>query len=352
MGRVKLQIKRIENTTNRQVTFSKRRNGLIKKAYELSVLCGIDIALIMFSPSERVNHFSGERRIEDVFTRFVNLSEQEKDNARYPSQPDAHRIPLIHNKEYLLRTLQQLKNENDLALQLANPAAAAADSDTEELYQQITVLRRQLQETEEHLRTFEPNLFAKNMSREELESIENNLVETLKRVMLRKEQLLCNHFSPYDPSTVQQGMSSSFDNEVSWIPENDVNHAQFFDSSAPLMQVRDLSSSLYETLVQATAGGPNCIQGESHGEGNIPTWPHPHDYASHNDPGPMMSQNTLYSQFVAEEQQCMGVQEVMPQCETMDHHQLPMTGSGHIGAENNNIETSDYDTKIPRLNGH
>jgi hypothetical protein len=62
MGRVKLQIKRIENNVNRQVTFSKRRNGLIKKAYELSVLCDIDIALILFSPSDKLNHFSGRRR--------------------------------------------------------------------------------------------------------------------------------------------------------------------------------------------------------------------------------------------------------------------------------------------------
>lgn len=62
MGRVKLEIKRIENPVNRQVTFSKRRNGLIKKAYELSILCDIDIAVIMFSPSGRVNHFSGRRR--------------------------------------------------------------------------------------------------------------------------------------------------------------------------------------------------------------------------------------------------------------------------------------------------
>jgi hypothetical protein len=59
MGRVKLQIRRIENTTNRQVTFSKRRNGLVKKAYELSVLCDIDVALLMFSPSGRLSHFSG-----------------------------------------------------------------------------------------------------------------------------------------------------------------------------------------------------------------------------------------------------------------------------------------------------
>ena len=62
MGRVKLQIKKIENTTNRQVTFSKRRNGLIKKAYELSVLCDVDVALIMFSPSGRVSLFSGNKR--------------------------------------------------------------------------------------------------------------------------------------------------------------------------------------------------------------------------------------------------------------------------------------------------
>jgi hypothetical protein len=71
MGRVKLEIKRIENNTNRQVTFSKRRNGLIKKAYELSILCDIDIALIMFSPSGRLSHFSGRRR---CYTTFLKLS--------------------------------------------------------------------------------------------------------------------------------------------------------------------------------------------------------------------------------------------------------------------------------------
>ncbi|RHN56053.1 putative transcription factor MADS-type1 family [Medicago truncatula] len=72
MGRVKLEIKRIENTTNRQVTFSKRRNGLIKKAYELSILCDIDIALIMFSPSKRLSHFSGKRRyILIAFSSYI-----------------------------------------------------------------------------------------------------------------------------------------------------------------------------------------------------------------------------------------------------------------------------------------
>ncbi|GAA0145768.1 hypothetical protein LIER_05887 [Lithospermum erythrorhizon] len=39
-----------DNTTNRQVSFCKRINGLlIKKAYELSVLCVAEVALIVFS---------------------------------------------------------------------------------------------------------------------------------------------------------------------------------------------------------------------------------------------------------------------------------------------------------------
>lgn len=62
MGRSKLPIKKIENTTNLQVTFSKRRYGLIKKAYEIAVLCDIDLTLIMLSPSGRLSHFSGRKR--------------------------------------------------------------------------------------------------------------------------------------------------------------------------------------------------------------------------------------------------------------------------------------------------
>ncbi|KAK6792407.1 hypothetical protein RDI58_011488 [Solanum bulbocastanum] len=58
MGRAKIEIKRIENKTNRGVTYSKRRKGLIKKAYELSVLCDTDVALLMFSPTGRLTSFS------------------------------------------------------------------------------------------------------------------------------------------------------------------------------------------------------------------------------------------------------------------------------------------------------
>ncbi|KAF5761194.1 putative transcription factor MADS-type1 family [Helianthus annuus] len=49
MERGRVELKRIENKINRQVTFAKRRNGLLKKAYELSVLCDAEVALIIFS---------------------------------------------------------------------------------------------------------------------------------------------------------------------------------------------------------------------------------------------------------------------------------------------------------------
>lgn len=62
MGRVKLKIKKLESSGNRQVTYSKRRNGILKKAKELSILCDVDITLLMFSPTGRPTLFQGERR--------------------------------------------------------------------------------------------------------------------------------------------------------------------------------------------------------------------------------------------------------------------------------------------------
>ncbi|KAK1574807.1 hypothetical protein Q3G72_000117 [Acer saccharum] len=63
MVRGKIEMKRIENTTSRQVTFSKRRNGLLKKAYELSVLCDAEVAVIIFSQKGRGYEFSSSEYV-------------------------------------------------------------------------------------------------------------------------------------------------------------------------------------------------------------------------------------------------------------------------------------------------
>lgn len=49
MGKKKVELKRIEDKNSRQVTFSKRRKGLMKKARELSVLCDAKVAAVVFS---------------------------------------------------------------------------------------------------------------------------------------------------------------------------------------------------------------------------------------------------------------------------------------------------------------
>ncbi|XP_073032088.1 floral homeotic protein DEFICIENS-like isoform X2 [Primulina eburnea] len=57
MARGKIQIKRIENQTNRQVTYSKRRNGLFKKAQELTVLCDAKVSIIMISSTQKLHEY-------------------------------------------------------------------------------------------------------------------------------------------------------------------------------------------------------------------------------------------------------------------------------------------------------
>ncbi|WMV54446.1 hypothetical protein MTR67_047831 [Solanum verrucosum] len=74
MGRGKIEIKRIENNTNRQVTFCKRRNGLLKKAYELSVLCDAEIALIVFSTRGRLYEYSNNKAKHVIYVNSVKAT--------------------------------------------------------------------------------------------------------------------------------------------------------------------------------------------------------------------------------------------------------------------------------------
>lgn len=63
MVRQKIEIKRIDNLTARQVTFSKRRRGLFKKAQELSTLCGAELGLMVFSATGKLFSFSSSRSL-------------------------------------------------------------------------------------------------------------------------------------------------------------------------------------------------------------------------------------------------------------------------------------------------
>ncbi|XP_048138513.1 MADS-box protein AGL42-like isoform X6 [Rhodamnia argentea] len=74
MARGKVQMRRIENTASRQVTFSKRRSGLLKKAYELSVLCDAEVGVIIFSQKGRLYEFSSSSEIQNTIDRYRRSS--------------------------------------------------------------------------------------------------------------------------------------------------------------------------------------------------------------------------------------------------------------------------------------
>ncbi|KAK7266601.1 hypothetical protein RIF29_19250 [Crotalaria pallida] len=70
MGRGRVQLKQIENKTSRQVTFSKRRSGLRKKAHEISVLCDAQVALIVFNNKGKLFEFSSESSMKIILERY------------------------------------------------------------------------------------------------------------------------------------------------------------------------------------------------------------------------------------------------------------------------------------------
>ena len=74
MGRNKINIERITNDRNRQATFTKRKNGLIKKAMELSILCDCEIALICFNSTNNKIFVYSSGDIEKTLLRFTEFT--------------------------------------------------------------------------------------------------------------------------------------------------------------------------------------------------------------------------------------------------------------------------------------
>ncbi|KAI4335876.1 hypothetical protein L6164_014478 [Bauhinia variegata] len=86
MGRGRVQLKRIENKINRQVTFSKRRSGLLKKAHEISVLCDAEVAMIVFSTKGKLFEYSSDPCMERILERYERYSYAERQLAANDQQ--------------------------------------------------------------------------------------------------------------------------------------------------------------------------------------------------------------------------------------------------------------------------
>ncbi|PWA44102.1 short vegetative phase family protein [Artemisia annua] len=151
MVKEKVQLKKIDNATARRVTFSKRRRGLFKKAEELSVLCDADVAVILFSSSEKLFHYSSSSMKEVLERRS------------------------LHSKN--LETL----NQPSLELQLVEDANYAKLS--KEVAERTLQLRR--------LRGEE----LQGLSIEELHQLEKLLEAGLSRVVSKKSEVIMNEIS-------------------------------------------------------------------------------------------------------------------------------------------------------------
>ncbi|XP_059067968.1 MADS-box protein JOINTLESS-like [Cryptomeria japonica] len=101
MGKERIELKKIEKTAARHVTFSKRRKGLIKKAKELSIMCDADVGLIVFSATGRLFEYSSSsmkmilKKYSESFTGILNIELDIEDFGRLKQD--------IENNNYTLR---------------------------------------------------------------------------------------------------------------------------------------------------------------------------------------------------------------------------------------------------------
>ncbi|WZY86348.1 hypothetical protein YC2023_032732 [Brassica napus] len=195
MGRGKIAIKRIDNSTSRQVTFSKRRNGLLKKAKELAILCDAEVGVIIFSSTGRLYDFSSSS-MKSVIERYRDA----KCDTNSEMNP-ASELKFWQNEAAILkRQLHNLQENHRYVL-------ASSEIQTRELYLHTSRVVDHPQE-ERYIITLEKFAYSKVMGKElvidrqmmgeelsglsveDLQKLENQLEMSLRDVRMKKEQML------------------------------------------------------------------------------------------------------------------------------------------------------------------
>ncbi|XP_068308240.1 agamous-like MADS-box protein AP1 isoform X2 [Pyrus communis] len=176
MGRGRVQLKRIENKINRQVTFSKRRSGLMKKAQEISVLCDAEVALIIFSTKGKLFEYSNDSCMERILERYERYSYAERqllanDNESTGSWTLEHaklkaRVEVLqrNQRHYMGEDLQSLslKELQNLEQQLDSALKHIRSRKNQVMYESISELQKKDKALQE-----QNNLLAKKVKQKE-----------------------------------------------------------------------------------------------------------------------------------------------------------------------------------------
>ncbi|KAH0912823.1 hypothetical protein HID58_036144 [Brassica napus] len=162
MGRGKIVIQRIDDSTSRQVTFSKRRKGLIKKAKELAILCDAEVGLIIFSNTDKLYDFASSRSIGDS-------------------------LSCGNAVKGLKSTIERFNKTKMEQQQLLNPA-----SEVKFWQREATTLRQELHSLQETHRRQLMGQQLNGLSVKELHNIESQLEMSLRGIRMKKEQILTN----------------------------------------------------------------------------------------------------------------------------------------------------------------
>ncbi|XP_031263754.1 agamous-like MADS-box protein AGL30 isoform X2 [Pistacia vera] len=232
MGRVKLKIKKLENTNGRQATYAKRKHGIMKKANELSILCDIDIILLMFSPTGKPSLCNGKRSsIEEVIAKFAQLTPQERAKRK------------LESLEALRKTFKKL--DHDVNIQ---EFLGTGSQTIEDLTNQMRLLQTQISEIHRRL-SYWTNPEKIN-SVEHLGQMENSIRESLNQIRLQKENLGKQQLMSLEcTGQFQNGLHIPFRlgseqqlQPLSWIPNNDNRH-MVLPEDPNLLSHRDVECS-------------------------------------------------------------------------------------------------------------
>ncbi|XP_038724172.1 agamous-like MADS-box protein AGL30 isoform X2 [Tripterygium wilfordii] len=231
MGRVKLKIKRLENTNGRQATYAKRKHGIMKKANELSILCDIDIILLMFSPTGKPSLCRGKRSIEEVIAKFAQLTPQERAKRK------------LESLEALKKTFKKLDHDVNI------PEFLGTSTQTiEDLTNQARLLQTQLSEIHKRLSYWNNPEKINNV--EDLGQMENSLRESLNQIRTHKENIekqqlmsleCTNQFQSWMHAPFRMGAEQQLQT-LPWIHSNDSQHV-VLPEDPNLLPQRDVECS-------------------------------------------------------------------------------------------------------------